>query len=135
MIDTKEVIEESLPVLSICAAISILSGLFLGKNEELLRMLPGILIIVPSFMAINGNISSVMTSRLSSALHMGLVKPHFRRSKLLERNIHAMLIVAVISFIFILNPRCLISSGNGSNESNFLVSLSTPYQTVSLSLV
>ncbi len=98
MINTKEVIEESLPVLSVCAAISILSGLFLGKNEEVLRMLPGILIIVPSFMSINGNISSVVSSRLSSALHMGLVKPHFRGSKVLGKTVHSMLIVSVVSF-------------------------------------
>ncbi len=98
MINRKEVIEESLPVLSLAAAISILSGVFLGNNEELLKALPGILIIIPSFMAINGNISSVVSSRLSSALHMGLVKPHFRRSELLMRNIHSMLIISVIAF-------------------------------------
>lgn len=121
MIDTKEVIEESLPVLSICAAISILSGLFLGKNEELLRMLPGILIIVPSFMAINGNISSVVTSRLSSALHMGLVKPHFRRSKLLERNIHAMLIVAVISFFMLGLAAAMINNFLGAVVINLMI--------------
>ena len=121
MIDTKEVIEESLPVLSICAAISILSGLFLGKNEELLRMLPGILIIVPSFMAINGNISSVVASRLSSALHMGLVKPHFRRSKLLERNIHAMLIVAVVSFFMLGLAAAMINNFLGAAVINFMI--------------
>ena len=98
MINRKEVLEESLPILSLTAAISILSGLFLGNNENLLRSLPGILVIVPSFMSVNGNISSVVSSRLSSALHMGLVKPHFRRSKVLGETIHSMLLVSVIAF-------------------------------------
>ncbi len=101
MIDTREILKESVPVLSITAAISVLSGLFLGNNEELLKALPGILIIVPSFMAINGNISSVLASRLSSALHMGLIKPNFRRSETLTVNVHSMLIISVISFIIL----------------------------------
>lgn len=121
MINRKEVIEESLPVLSLAAAISILSGVFLGKNEDLLRALPGILIIVPSFMSINGNISSVVSSRLSSALHMGLVKPHFRRSKLLGRNIHSMLIVSVISFLVLGMVAGIVNSMLGKVSVYFLL--------------
>jgi mgtE-like transporter len=125
MIDTKEVIEESLPVLTICAAISILSGLFLGSNEDLLRMLPGILIIVPSFMSVNGNISSVVTSRLSSALHMGLLKPHFRRSEILGMTVHAMLIVAVLSFIVLGLVAGMVNSFLGSGVAVIMFPLIT----------
>ena len=97
-LDVKEIFKESVPVLTLCAAISIFSGLFLNRSEDMLKILPGVLIVIPSFIAINGNISSVLTSRLSSALHMGLVKPDFRRTKLLMRNIHAMLFVSFIAF-------------------------------------
>jgi len=98
MIDVKEVLEESLPVLTICAAISVLSGAFLGDNQELFRTLPGILVIVPSFIAVNGNISSVMSSRLSSALHTGLIKPHFRGKGVLRVNIFSMILIASVVF-------------------------------------
>ncbi len=121
MINTKEVIEESLPVLSICAAISILSGLFLGKNEEMLRMLPGILIIVPSFMAINGNISSVMSSRLSSALHMGLIKPHFRKSRVLTKNIYAMIIISIVAFLLLGLAAAMVNSFLGAEYANIMI--------------
>jgi mgtE-like transporter len=121
MINIKEVIEESLPVLSIAAAISILSGLFLGKNEEMLRLLPGILIIIPSFMSVNGNISGVVTSRLSSALHMGLVKPKFRRNKIVETNIYAMLLVSVIAFLVLGIAAATVNSLFGAKYVAFTV--------------
>ncbi|UCD03230.1 MAG: magnesium transporter [Candidatus Aenigmatarchaeota archaeon] len=121
MINRKEVIEESLPILSIAAAISILSGVFLGKNEELLRALPGILIIVPSFMSVNGNISSVVSSRLSSALHMGLVKPHFRRSKVLGQTIHSMLIVSVIAFLVLGIAAAAVNILFGAETGTFMI--------------
>lgn len=100
-LNVREIFEESAPVLTLCAAISIFSGLFLSRNEAVLKILPGVLIIIPSFIAINGNISSVITSRLSSALHMGLVKPNFRRTKLLIRNVYSMLIVSLVSFLIL----------------------------------
>ncbi len=121
MIETREVIKESLPVLSVCAAISILSGLFLGKNEGLLKMLPGILIIVPAFNAINGNISSVVSSRLSSALHMGLLKPDFRRSDILGKNIEAMVIVSVVAFFLLGIAAASVDSFMGAEAVSFMM--------------
>ncbi len=97
-VNVREIFKESIPVLTLCAAISIFSGFFLSKNEAMLKFLPGMLIIIPSFIAINGNISSVITSRLSSALHMGLIKPNFRRTKLLQRNVYSMMFVSLVSF-------------------------------------
>ncbi len=121
MIDARAIYKESIPVLSVCAMISVFSGLFLGNNEDLLKMLPGILVIVPSFNAINGNVSSVIASRLSSALHMGLIKPDFRRSKTLESNVYAMAITSVLSFFMLgLAAAALNSFFGGEAESFFL---------------
>ncbi len=100
-INVKEIFEESVPVLTLTAAISIFSGFFLNNNEDVLKFLPGLLIIIPSFIAINGNIASVMTSRLSSALHMGLIKPNFRRTQLLMRNFYSMIFISLVAFPFL----------------------------------
>ena len=97
-LDVREIYKESIPVLTLTAAISIFSGFFLNNNEDVFKFLPGLLIIIPSFIAINGNISSVMTSRLSSALHMGLIKPNFRRTHLLMRNFYSMIFISLVSF-------------------------------------
>lgn len=119
-IDVREILKESMPVLSICAVISIFSGLFLSRNEELLKFLPGLLIILPSFMGINGNISSVISSRLSSSLHMGLIKPDFKRSRTLERNVHSMLIVSLVAFPILGFVAAIVNSFLGVSVTNLL---------------
>jgi len=120
-INAKEILEESIPVLTICVTISVFSGLFLNKNTELLKFLPGLLIIMPSFIAVNGNISSVLTSRLSSALHMGLIKPNFRRTKILLRNIYSMLIVSMVSFPVLGFVAAAANSLFGASKAAFVI--------------
>jgi len=121
MISGRSILKQSIPVLSVCAVISIFSGIFLDRYESLLRVLPGILIIVPSFIAVNGNISSVISSRLSGALHMGLVKPDFRRSRVLTRNIYAVLIDSLVAFPFLGFLAAAMNIILGSTPVSFII--------------
>jgi len=132
MINTREILQESMPVLFLCAGISVLSGMFLGRNIELLRMLPGIVIILPAFNAVNGNIASVMSSRLSSALHAGLVKPRFTGSRLLSENVYSMLLVAVASFLVLGGAAAALDSLMGSEDVNLIV---FPFVTLTAGLI
>ncbi len=95
----KTILEESLPVLLLAGVLSIGAGLVLHSNSELLFALPGILAIVPSFNNMGGSVTSVLCCRLSSALHLGLIRPKIRKTKTLERNLGATLMIAVISFL------------------------------------
>jgi mgtE-like transporter len=95
----KTILKESLPIILIAGAISICAGVVLHNNSNLLFTLPGILAIIPSFNNMGGSITSVLCCRLSSALHMGMIRPKLRRTKTLERNIFATLIITVISFL------------------------------------
>ena len=121
MKNAKDILKESVPVMSVCAVISIFSGLFMSKNEELLRFLPGLLVVLPPFMSINGNISSVLTSRLSSALHMGLIRPDFKRTNVLSRNMHSMVIVALVSFPVLGFVAGMINAFFGASGMNFML--------------
>jgi len=94
----KVIFKDSLPVLVLCAAISVGAGLALEINAGLIRMLPGILVSIPSFNQINGAISSVFSSRISSALHIGTIKPIIHPTKTLTRNVFASLLLALMSF-------------------------------------
>ncbi|MBI4170633.1 MAG: magnesium transporter [Candidatus Aenigmarchaeota archaeon] len=75
---------------------SILAGLFLGKAEELLRMLPGLIVLVPAALGMRGNIFSAMGSRLGSAMHMGTVSYFDRRNPTIKNNIYASMALTVI---------------------------------------
>jgi mgtE-like transporter len=94
----KTILKESFPMLLVAGAISICAGLILHSNGELLFTLPGILAIIPSFNNMGGSVTSVLCCRLSSALHLGTINPKLKKTKTLERNIFATLIITTVSF-------------------------------------
>lgn len=95
----KTIIKESLPMLLVAGIISVLAGLVLHNNGDILFVLPGILAIIPSFNNMGGSVTSVLSCRLSSALHMGLINSEIKKTKTLERNIIATLVISFISFL------------------------------------
>lgn len=94
----KRILKESIPVLILSAAVTMGAGIILNKNSEMIMLLPGIIIIIPAFINMGGSLMSVLSSRLSSALHLGFIHPILHKTKTLERNLFATLITAVISF-------------------------------------
>ncbi len=94
----KKILQESMPVLTISAALAVGAGIILNRNSEMILLLPGIIVIIPSFINMGGGLIAVLSSRLSSALHLGFIHPILHKTKTLERNLFATLITAVISF-------------------------------------
>jgi mgtE-like transporter len=95
----KTILKQSIPTLMLAGVVSVLAGLVLHNNGDILFMLPGILAIIPSFNNMGGSVASVLCCRLSSALHLGMIRPKLRNTKTLQRNITANLIIAFISFL------------------------------------
>jgi len=52
-----------------------IAGVALGETSTLFVSIPGMLILVPAVTEMRGNISGILTSRLSTALHLGSVHP------------------------------------------------------------
>lgn len=117
----KTIIKESLPVLLIAGAVSICAGLVLHTNEEILFMLPGILAIIPSFSNMGGSVSSVLCCRLSSALHLGLIHPKLKKTKTLERNVFATMIIGAISFFVLGLVAALFNMAIGLKSLSIMV--------------
>lgn len=65
----------ALPTLSVSAAGGLLAGSVLGGMDAELNAVPGLLVMVPAFLAIRGSVYGSLGSRLSSALHQGLIEP------------------------------------------------------------
>jgi mgtE-like transporter len=78
--------------------LSIAGGLFAGSllaaYTQRLELVPGLLILLPGFLEMRGNISGSLSARLGSALHLGTLKPHFKNTKTLRENIIAAVILA-----------------------------------------
>ena len=95
----KNILKESSPALVLAAAITLGAGLVLNLNKNFLSILPGMLIIIPSFNLMSGAITSVLSSRISSALHLGLIRPKVHMTKTLDRNIIATVVISILSFL------------------------------------
>jgi mgtE-like transporter len=66
---------ESLPVLGYAAVMGILAGTVLETRLETLVSDPALLVAVPPFIASSGALGGILSARLSSHLHVGLIEP------------------------------------------------------------
>ena len=72
---TRQVVRESLPVLAYAGVMGILAGTVLETRLETLVSDPALLVAVPPFMASSGALGGILSARLSSHLHLGLMRP------------------------------------------------------------
>jgi len=72
---TRRVMRESLPVLSYAAVMGVLAGTVLETRLETLVTDPALLVAVPPFIASSGALGGILSARLSSHLHVGLIQP------------------------------------------------------------
>lgn len=63
----------TLPVLLVLTLVEVGSGLVLGGFEDTLLRSPALLVLVPVTIGTAGNLGSILASRLSTALHLGLL--------------------------------------------------------------
>jgi Permease, similar to cation transporters len=68
---SSEILRQSFLVLMICAFTDILAGISLGGMNELLLLLPGLIVIIPGAIGMRGNNFASMGSRLATKMHSG----------------------------------------------------------------
>ena len=74
----------------------LLVGIFLAIYTNKLLLIPGMLILLPGFLEMRGNISGSLASRISSGLFLRVISPKKIMSKIVTGNIIAASILAVI---------------------------------------
>ncbi len=80
---------------------AILAGAFLKGAEELLTMLPGLVVLVPAALGMRGNVFAALGSRLGSALHMGTLSSFDTRNPVLRNNVYASMALTLIFSVFL----------------------------------
>jgi len=80
--------------------LSITGGLFAGTLLAFaigkIELVPGIFILLPGFLEMRGNISGSLSARLSSGLHLGIVKPKIEKNKIVRGNVIASVLLVII---------------------------------------
>ena len=81
-------------MISIFGSLGAGSLLAIYLNKVLL--IPGMLILLPGFLEMRGNISGSLAARLSSGLFLGVIKPNKVKTKIIKGNILAAFLLALI---------------------------------------
>ncbi|WP_293028634.1 magnesium transporter [Natronococcus sp.] len=68
---------EALPILLIALGGGLFAGLVLEGMVESVERFPGLLVMIPVFLATRGNVYGALGGRISSGLHQGLIEPKF----------------------------------------------------------
>jgi mgtE-like transporter len=68
---------QALPVLFVALFGGLFSGLVLEGMLESVERFPGLLVMVPVFLATRGNVYGALGGRIASGLHQGLISPEF----------------------------------------------------------
>ena len=68
-------VRESLPIHAVATVIGTVAGLAIEKRIDAFRSLPALLVLLPPFLATTGALGGILSSRLSSKLHLGIVEP------------------------------------------------------------
>ncbi|MFA7561989.1 MAG: magnesium transporter [Methanoculleus sp.] len=85
-----------LGALLVSAAAASIAGIYLGSARDVLALIPGLMVLLPSIIDMRGNIAGVLASRLSSSMHLGAFSIDFEEGTILGDNIRASFIITVL---------------------------------------
>ena len=101
--DATEIYKESIAILGVSLAGGLFAGAVLGGEgmTEALADYPGLLLLLPAFLATRGNVYGALGARISTGLHQGLIKPQFERDRRLVNAITASFVNGITISIFV----------------------------------
>ena len=73
-----KIYREALPILLIALGGGLFAGVVLEGLVESVERFPGLLVMVPVFLATRGNVYGALGGRIASGLHQGLIEPRFQ---------------------------------------------------------
>jgi mgtE-like transporter len=73
--EARRIVVQSAPVLTLCILLDIVAGVTIDQQLEGLVALPALLVLIPPFLEDANALGGILTSRFSSLLHMGIMKP------------------------------------------------------------
>ncbi len=124
----------------------LISGVVLAVYVDKIFLIPGMLIIIPGFMAMRGNISGTFASRISSGLFLGVINPFKLDKKIINGNLKASfalamivsLVLGLLAFAFnyivmgVVAPKIILIPFLAGILSNFILNRVTLFSTIYL---
>ncbi len=94
---------ESVLALTVGLGGGIVAGTILGTEvmAESFEAYPGLLFLLPAFLAMKGNVYGAMGARITTGLHQGIIKPRFGYDRRLRNLLVATFINSMVVSLFI----------------------------------
>lgn len=97
----KRIMRESIPALIVAALIHILAGTTMQlRGIEAWLEIPIFLMLVPSLSELGNDAACILSSRITTLMALGVIKPKVERNKALETNIIAIITIGVLSSFY-----------------------------------
>jgi mgtE-like transporter len=114
---TRRILRESLPILALAGTVDILAGLVIESRLERFLVLPALLVLIPPYLEGEGALGAILSSRLASKLHLGVVSPRLRPEPL------AWLDASIVFLFSMVNS---VLTGVAAHLAARLIGLSSP---------
>ncbi|MBA3303397.1 MAG: magnesium transporter [Actinomycetota bacterium] len=95
----KRIVVESFPVVLAAGVLDLVAGLTIEKRLSSFTAFPALLVLIPPFLAASGALGGILSSRLSSALHLGVISPTAVPSRPARVNIALTFVLALPLFV------------------------------------
>ncbi len=99
--DVRRLVRESVVVLSGAALVSSLAGAVLQSRDGLFLAVPALLLLFPPFVAVFGSLGGILSSRLTSKLHLGIVEPRLRPDKPVVLELSTTFLFATVTYLYV----------------------------------
>jgi mgtE-like transporter len=99
----KDVYRDALPVIVVSLVAGLFAGTILGSEtmRNGIESVPGLLLLLPAFLATRGGVYGSLGARISSGLHQGIIEPRFELDERLSNAIIASFINGMSVSVFI----------------------------------
>jgi mgtE-like transporter len=71
----RRIVRESLPVLLVAGLVNVVAGLTIEKRLASFVTFPALLVLIPPFLEDTGALGGILSSRLATKLHLGVIEP------------------------------------------------------------
>ncbi|MDR2873665.1 MAG: magnesium transporter [Methanobrevibacter sp.] len=94
----KKILKQNTPVLFLSSLMGISAGQVLNNSMAILLKNQEILSLIPLFSGGTGGLLSILSGRLTSAIHSGIIEPCYKLSEELLKNFKIILILSIILY-------------------------------------
>jgi mgtE-like transporter len=97
----RRIVRESIPVLALAGTVDIIAGITIEKRFESFLAFPALLVLVPPFLEDSGSLGAILSARVSTKLHLGVLDPARKSLRAITEDVMLVYMYAVPVFFFL----------------------------------